>query len=131
MNLNGLSRLDLIRLVRRLATERNRAREAAAFYRRLTVPTYHSWTSDEAREHAQAILNTLDVDPDAEEHRAALWDAVYLSSGDRPAHVRRDPQQGPRCTKGKRVCGKPLDRDGLCSRHDARKRRAIRDGVAA
>ena len=131
--LAALPKAALVQLAMRLGAERNAAiderdRAKAARDRAVAFATFewHTWGPEKVKAHAQVILAGLPRDPDAREHLetlAAEVDAVDAQRRSWPRALR----SGPRCHRGvKAPCMKPLDDDGLCPRHDARKRRALR-----
>ena len=122
----------LVQLALQLATERNIARTDAATadaearrWKRRAI-AYRGAASltgaEQVRAEAQAILDTIEPDPDADDHLAELAAAI----GPRATPSSRPRKAGPRCRKGVKFCGKPLDEHGLCSRHDYAARAAMR-----
>lgn len=139
--LAALPKAALVELALRLGAERNVARSeaeaakaAARSWRAQAgrIHDYHFWTAKQVRDLAQAELDALPADPDAVRHLDDL--AVELDafmSTRRPTSYARKRTPGPRCHKGHpgNFCGKPLDENGLCSRHDARKKRQMRENA--
>lgn len=134
MKLAALPKAALVDLVLSLAGERNAARtdaatadaEARRWKRRCVAYTGDVIDAERVRAEAEAILDAIGPDPDADDHLAELAYAI----GPRRSPVSRPRQIGPRCRKGRGICGKPLNEHGLCSRHDARAIRAAK-AVAA
>jgi hypothetical protein len=119
-NIAGMNRLELTRLIRTLAAERDQARKAATYWRRLSSVDYRMWSPQQTTDYAAAILAEIGPDPKAAEHLDDLAfevEAHDLSRNPR-AKSNREARPGPRCHKGIKWCGKPLNGDGLCSRHD-------------
>ena len=127
--LAALPKAALVDLALRLASERNIARtdaatadaEARRWRRRSHAYAGESINADQERVRAQAILDAIGPDPDADDHLAELAHAI----GPRTSPTTRPRQPGPRCRKGRKFCGKPLDENGMCSRHDFKARRAV------
>lgn len=132
MNLTGAPRQELINTIRRLATERDRARRAAAYWHeRAGVDGWRHWTAEQVRREAEAIMATLPADKDAADRRRVLLYALDEHRAAQPwAAPARPRRVVPRCGKGHKPCGKPLRPDGLCSRHDFRTIRALREQAA-
>lgn len=133
--LAALPKSALVDLVLSLAGERNIARtdaatadaEARRWKRRCVAYTGGIINAERIRAEAQVILDTIGPDPDADDHLAELAYAI----GKRATPVSRPRQIGPRCRKGRgRICGKPLNEHGLCSRHDARTIKAAKQVAA-
>lgn len=128
----ALPRNELVRLVRKLATERNQARQAADYWRDLAIArTPTDVTPERTRRDALALLQQLGADPESTNHRRDLMTALDEAKQPQPLNLVKTRKPGPRCAKGLKPCLKPLDPDGLCPRHDHRARRAIREGAAA
>lgn len=117
-NIAGAPRLQLLATIKRLERERNDARRAAQHWHeqaRRNAP-WRSWTPERTTAEAQAILDLIGPDPDADAHRRHLAETLADVAG------------WTRCAKGRNGwCGKRLDRHGLCPRHDHRERRALRE----
>jgi hypothetical protein len=133
--LAALPKAALIDLVLSLAGERNIARtdaasadaEARRWKRRCVAYTGDVINAERVRADAQTILDAIGPDPDADDHLAELAYAI----GKRAVPISHPRRLGPRCRKGRgRICGKPLNEHGLCSRHDARTIRAAKSVAA-
>lgn len=127
--LHALPKAALVDLALSLASERNTARadaatadaEARRWKRRAHCYAGEAVNADRVRVEAQAILDAIGPDPDADDHLAELAHAI----GPRTSPIDRPRKAGPRCRKGTKFCGKPLDEHGLCTRHDFKARRAL------
>lgn len=135
--LGALPKAALVELVMRLGAERNAAiddrdRARAARDRAVAFAAFewHTWGADKVKAHAKVILASLPRDPNAEEHLDTLAAEIEVVD----AAGRRSPRAlrpGPRCHRGKASpCMKPLNDDGLCSRHDAKRIRDRRKAAA-
>jgi hypothetical protein len=130
--LAALPRAALIELVMRLGAERNAAmderdRAKVSRDRALAYATFEwrTWDADRVRRYAQTILDGLPTDPNAGMHLDTL--AAEVEAHDSVQRRRpRELRPGPRCHRGTKPCMKPLNDDGLCPRHDAKKVRAAR-----
>lgn len=139
--LGALPKSALVELALRLASERNLARAEADAAKAAvrswkaqarSIHDYHFWTAHQVRDIAQAELDATPPDPDAAQHIDDLAIEIdAYTTARRPTVYARKRTPGPRCHKGHpgNFCGKPLDEHGLCSRHDARQRKALRDNA--
>ena len=136
--LAALPKPALVELAIRLGAERNAARDerdAARAGRARAVAfasfQWRTWDARTVRTYAQTILDGLPRDPDADAHLDVL--AAEVEAHDSVARgYPRALRPGPRCRKGyEKPCMKPLNADGLCSRHDARQIRKARTEAAA
>lgn len=109
--LQALPKAALIELALRLAHERNAMRANIA-----ARDDWRNWGARETRDAAAIVLAGLFPDPDAEQHRDVL--AHELDA--RRAPIVRPRRPGPRCDKGTKACGRPLNAAGLCARCDHR-----------
>lgn len=131
-NLATLPRAELTSLVRRLAIERNAARRAATYWHeRATKVTPLDVTPERTWKDAAAILGEIGADPQCITHRRDLMAALDEARQAQPANLVHPRRPGPRCGKGYKPCGKPLDDNGLCPRHDHKARRALREKAIA
>ena len=141
--LAALPKAALVELAMRLATERNAARAeadanaaAARRWRKqaLSMHEYHRWNAEQVRDIAQVEMDAIGPDPDASRHLDELANEIESYAGTRRAQNitwPRTRRPGPRCHRGNGApCMKPLNDDGLCSRHDARTIRANRKAAA-
>lgn len=139
VKLSALPKSQLIELALRLGAERNAARAEADAAKAAArswkaqagkVHDYHFWTEQQVRDFAQAELDALAPDPHATQHLDDLINEIdAFASSRRPKSYERKRSNGPRCHKGHvgNFCGKPLDANGMCSRHDSRARKALRE----
>lgn len=142
--LAALPKAALVEVAIRLGIERNAARaeaeHATAAARRWRTKLiraggdYRYWGPEQVRDIAQAILDDLPADPDAENHLDQLLTEVAAHDARVRARVDVTPRRlpsGPRCHRGtKGPCMRLLTEDGLCTRHDAKKIRNARKAAA-
>lgn len=130
-NIAGMNRIELTRLVRRLTAERDAARYAARYWRRLTDNDWRLWSPQQTHDYAAAILAEIGMDPKWADHRDTLAFELDANRRPQPQALVHPPSVGLRCWRGSKPCGRPLRADGLCTRHDARAIRAARTAAAA